>query len=124
MYNCVIQSQKKFQRDIRKTLLSDIIMENNVDENNPKNQFFYNKEGVVVMENMNHYEEYHIDYKDIWSKLSWYFFDNLGIVFNRKNKYLFKILNGIIKSSLRVNTFKIKIHGLKYKPWIKYSKKV
>ena len=51
-------------------------METNVDEYNPKNEFFFNKDGKVRMENLNQYEQFWVDYDDIWLKVEADFGDN------------------------------------------------
>ena len=48
---------------------NNFTMKTNVDNDNPKNEVFFNKDGKIRMENFYQHEEFWVDYNDIWSKV-------------------------------------------------------
>ena len=69
MYNHIIHKEKEKQRHHRFHTISIHTMETNVDEDNPKNVVFFNKEGKIRMENLRQFQRFWVDYDDIWSKI-------------------------------------------------------
>ena len=84
-------------------------METNVDKDNPQNEFFFNKNGEVKMENMHQYKEFLIDYGDIWVKIEPYFEDN--------NKYTSKLIQSMVGEAFKIRPFTSRNWSLRYLIW-------
>ena len=76
MYNYIIHKEKQKQRYHRFHTISVYTMETNVDKDNPKNEFFFNKQGQIRMENLHQYGLFWVGYDDIWLKIEGDFDDN------------------------------------------------
>ena len=69
MYNYITHKEKEKQRHHRFHTISAYTMKTNVDKKNPDNEFFFNKQGKIRMENSHHFKQLWVDYDDIWLKI-------------------------------------------------------
>ena len=90
-------------------------METNIDKDNPQNEFFFNKEGKVRMENMHQYEEFWVDYDDIWLKIK----TDFDINYN----YTSKLIQSMVGEAFKIRPFPTE-SVLWYNPdwWERHSK--
>ena len=93
MYNYITHKEKPKQRHHRFHTISIYIMETNIDKNNPKNEFFFNKEGKVRMENLHRIQEFWVEYHDIWLKIEADFDDN----YNYNSKLIQSMVGEVFK---------------------------
>ena len=97
MYNYIIHRQKSKQRYNRFHIISNFTMETNVDEDNPKNEFFFNKEGQVRMENLHQYEKNWVDCDDIFSKIK--------ADFGANYYYTSKLIQSMVGEAFKIRPF-------------------
>ena len=69
MYNYITHKEKPKQKYHRFHTITVYTMKTNVDKDNPKNEFFFNKEGQIRMENLHQFQRFWVDYYDIWLKI-------------------------------------------------------
>ena len=83
MYNYITHKEKPKQRHHRFHTISIYIMETNIDKNSLNNEFFFNKDGKVRMENYHQNKRLYVHFGDIWLKIgsdfddSYYYINNL-----------------------------------------------
>ena len=82
MYNYITHKEKPKQRYHRFNTISIHTMETNVDEDNPKNVVFFNKEGIIRMENLHQLQQFWVSYDDIWLKIKADFDGNYTYISN------------------------------------------
>ena len=97
MYNYITQKEKPKQRYHRFHTISIYTMETNVDEKNPKNEFFFNKEGKIRMQILYQYEQFWVDYGDIWLKIQAQFNDNYH--------YTKKLIQSMVGEAYKIRPF-------------------
>ena len=97
MYNYITYRQKKRQRYNRFHIISNFTMETNIDKDNPQNEFFFNKEGKVRMENIHQFKEFRVDYTDIWVKIKSYIEGNY--------KYTKKLIRSMVGDAFKIRPF-------------------
>ena len=115
MYNYIIHRQKKKQRYNRFHIISNFTMETNIDKNNPQNEFFFNKNGEVRMENRQQYKEFLVDYYDIWVKIESYFGGN--------DKYTSKLIQSMVGEAFKIRPFPTRrVRGCTRLRWERHSK--
>ena len=72
-------------------------METNVDEDNPKNEFFFNKDGKVRMENLHQHEEFWVYYKGFWVKIK--------ADFGANYYYISKLIQSMVGEAFKIRPF-------------------
>ena len=72
-------------------------METNVDKNNLQNEFFFNKNGEVRMENRQQYKEFLVDYYDIWLKIK--------SDFDVNHEYISKLIPSMVEDAFKIRLF-------------------
>ena len=90
-------------------------METIVDIDNPKNEFFFNKQGKVRMENLHQYKEFWVDYNDIWLKIE----SDFGGNYN----YIRKLMQSMVGEVYKIRPFPIpNIFSIIAMRWERYIK--
>ena len=97
MYNYITHKEKEKQRYHRFHIISIYTMEANLDEENPKNEFFFNEEGKVRMENSHQNQELWVDYNDIWTEIEADFENNY--------KYINKLIQSMVGEAHKIRSF-------------------
>ena len=91
-------------------------METNIDKDNPQNEFFFNKNSEVRMENMHQYETFFVDYDDIWSKIK--------ADFDYNYHYIKKLIQSMVGEVYKIRPFPtqfvLKVNY--FQGWEKHSK--
>ena len=115
MYNYIIHKEKEKQKHHIFHTISIHTMETNVDEYNPKNEFFFNKQGKVRMENLHQIQSFCISYDDIWLKFKPDFEDNCH--------YIKKLIQSMVGEVFKIRPFPTKaFHSFICSWWERYSK--
>ena len=97
MYNYITHKEKPKQRYHRFHTISIYTMETNVDKDSPNNEFFFNKEGKVRMENLHQIKRLYIHYDDIWKKIKFDFDDNYD--------YINKLIQSMVGVAYKIRPF-------------------
>ena len=97
MHNYIIHRQKSKQRYSRFHIISNFTMETNIDKNNPQNEFFFNKDGEVRMENRHQFEVLWADYHGIWAKIR--------ADFDGNYKYTRKLIRSMVGDAFKIRPF-------------------
>ena len=95
--NYITHKEKPKQRYHRFHTISTYILEINIDEENPKNEFFFNKNGEIRMENLYQDEQFWVDYDYIWLKIKVDFDDNY--------KYTKKLIQSMVGEVYKIRPF-------------------
>ena len=93
MYNYIIHKQNKIQRYNRFHIISNFIMKTNVDKYNPRNEFFFNKDGEVKMENRWQYGDFYVGYCDIWIKIK----TGFDVIYEYTSKLIQSMVGDVFK---------------------------
>ena len=116
MYNYITHKEKEKQRHHRFHTISVYTMKSNVNKDNPKNEFFFNKEGQVRMENLHQYEKNWVDYDDIFSKIKTDFDDNY--------RYTMKLIQGMVGEAYKIRPFPTRIEISRVLLWVGEAYKI
>ena len=115
MHNYITHKEKEKQRYHRFHTISGYIMETDVDKDNPKNEFFFNKQGKVRMENLHQYGQFWVDYNDIWLKNKADFDDSY--------RYTKKLIQSMVGEAYKIRSFPtIHIKILVLERWERFIK--
>ena len=97
MYNYITHKEKPKQRYHRFHTITIHTMETNIDKANHNNEFFFNEEGKVRMGNLHQYEEFWVDYDDIWLKIKAGFDGNYD--------YISKLMQSMVVEAYKIRPF-------------------
>ena len=97
MYNYITHKEKEKQRHHRFHTISIYTMETNIDDENSNNEFFFNKDDHLRMENSHQYEQFWVDYGDIWLKIEAQFNDNYH--------YTKKLIQSMVGEAYKIRPF-------------------
>ena len=116
MYNYITHKENPKQRYHRFHTISIYTVEINVDKDNPKNEFFFNKDGKIRMENLYQYGQFWVDYSDIWLKIKADFGDNY--------KYTSKLMKSMVREVFKIRPFSTVVtNGDGMFRWERYNKR-